>query len=53
MSEPERLYVYPVTWKDGDIERNAWSRNPLTNEIEPDPEGGALYTTEAPPETDR
>lgn len=38
--------IYPVTWRDeGGAEHNTWSRNHLTGEIEPDPEGDPLYTT--------
>jgi len=41
--------VYPVVWRDEDgAERNTWSRNRLTGEIEPDPDGDPLYTTTAP-----
>lgn len=48
---PERLDVYPVTWRDGDdIERNTWSRNHFTDELEPDPKGQPLYTTVPPGE---
>ncbi len=40
--------VYPVTWRDEGQERNAWSRNRFTGEIEPDPVGDPLYTTTPP-----
>lgn len=45
----ERLNVYPVTWRDENgVERNTWSRNRFTGEIEPDPDGDPLYTTVPP-----
>lgn len=47
----ERLDVWPVTWTDeNDVVRNTWSRNHLTDEIEPDPQGEPLYTTVSPGE---
>lgn len=49
MTDPAELPdgFYPVTWRDTDgKQRNAWSRNRFTGEIEPHPHGVPLYTTE-------